>query len=282
MRVMITGAAGLLGAAVAREFATDTVAAFERAALELTDTAAVDAAVTRVAPDVIVNCAAYNDVDGAEEHAGDALRVNAFAVLSLARAAHACNARLVHYSTDFVFDGTADTPYSEQDAPSPRSVYGASKLLGDWFALEQPFNYVLRVESLFGVPGPASRRRGSLGTIVEHVRAGREVPVFTDRTVSPSFTGDVARATRALIERNVPGGLYHCVNSGHATWADIAAEVATILGYPFTPKPLTLASVQLKAQRPRYCALSNEKLRQVGVSMPHWKDALKTYLAQPA
>jgi len=282
MRVMITGAAGLLGAAVTREFGTDTVAAFDRAALELADAAAVDAAVARVAPDLIVNCAAYNDVDGAEDDAGEALRANAFAVLSLARAAHACGARLVHYSTDFVFDGTADTPYAEHHAASPRSVYGASKLLGDWFALEQPANYVLRVESLFGVPGPASRRRGSLGTIVEHIRAGREVPVFTDRTVSPSFTADVARATRALIERKAPGGLYHCVNSGHATWAEIAAETAEILGCPFTPKPLTLASVPLKAQRPRYCVLSNEKLRQAGVPMPHWKAALRAYLADPA
>jgi dTDP-4-dehydrorhamnose reductase len=278
MRVMITGAAGLLGAAVVREFQSDSVAAFDRAALELCDEPAVAAAVARVSPDLLVNCAAYNDVDAAEEQAGDALRVNAFAVLSLARAAASSGATFVHYSTDFVFDGGASRPYTEEDGPSPRSVYGASKLLGDWFALEHPRSYVLRVESLFGTPGPASRRRGSLGTIVEHIRAGREVPVFTDRTVSPSFTADVARATRALVKRNAPGGLYHCVNSGLGTWAEIAAKVAAILGRPLHARLLTLDKVSLKASRPRYCALSNEKLKKAGIEMPHWSDALQAYL----
>ena len=136
----------------------------------------------------------------------------------------------MHYSTDFVFDGETDRPYVESDRPNPRGVYAASKLLGDWFAADAPRAYVLRVESLFGDPGAGATRRGSLGTIVERIRRGDEVPVFVDRTVSPSYTADIARATRAVLERQLPTGIYHCVNEGFATWAEIAGEAARLLG----------------------------------------------------
>jgi dTDP-4-dehydrorhamnose reductase len=279
MRVMITGAAGLLAGAVQLEFAPHAeLCCFDRQALDLTDRAAVEAAVAGVAPDVIINCAAYNDVDGAEEKAVAALQVNTFAVLWLARASRATGASLIQYSTDFVFDGTATRPYTEEDTPAPRSVYGSSKLLGDWLALEEPKAYVLRVESLFGRVSP-NGRRGSLGRIVDQIKAGEEVPVFVDRTVSPSYTVDVARATRELLSLKAPAGLYHCVNSGWATWAEIAAEVGRILGVAVRSRPLTLASVALKAPRPLYCAMSNAKLARAGVAMPEWREALARHLA---
>src|SRR4051812_35500660 len=193
MRVLVTGAQGLLGAAIATAFRVDSeVHAATHATLDITDAEAVNTLVARVRPDAIVNCAAYNDVDGAEERAEHALRVNAFGVLTLARAAREVDAAFIHYSTDFVFDGETTRPYSETDPPNPRSVYAASKLLGDWFAAEAPRSYVLRVESLFGGPGVrAGARRGSLGTIVDRIVAGGEVPVFIDRTVSPSYTPDI-------------------------------------------------------------------------------------------
>jgi dTDP-4-dehydrorhamnose reductase len=280
MRVLVTGAAGLLGAAIQREFrAGYAVLALDRAALDLADETAVARTVASVAPDVIVNCAAYNDVDGAEREPEKALRVNAFGVLALARAARAAGATLFHYSTDFVFDGDASEPYDEDARPNPRGVYAASKLLGDWFAREAPGSYVLRVESLFGEPGASRTRRGSLGTIVERIRSGAEVPVFVDRTVSPSYTADIAVATRTLFERRTPPGLYHCVNSGAATWAEISHEAARLLDRPLRMVPITLESARLLAPRPRYCALSNARLAAAGVPMPHWQDALERYLA---
>ena len=281
MRVFVTGASGLLGAAIIREFDGNgaDVAAFDRAALDVTDPDAVERAVQATRPDVVINCAAYNDVDGAEDDATTALRVNAFAVRSLSDAARAAGARLVHYSTDFVFDGETTQPYVEDDRPNPRAVYGASKLLGDWFALENPAAYVLRVESLFGAPGPGRTRQGSLGVIVARIRAGEPVPAFTDRVVSPTCTSDIATATRALIEGGQPYGLYHCVNSGAATWAEVATEAARVLDLPITVKGITLESVALKAPRPKYCALSNVKLEAAGIRMPSWQAALRQYLA---
>lgn len=279
MRVVVTGAGGLLGAAIVREFSRDAdLIALDRARLDLTDEAAVAGVIAAERPDVIVNCAAYNDVDGAEEAPALALQTNAFAVLALSRAAAGAGATLVHYSSDFVFDGETDRPYVEEDPPNPRSAYAASKLLGDWFALDAPRAYVLRVESLFGPPGPAATRRGSLGTIVDRIRAGAEVPVFVDRVVSPSHTPDLARATRALVERQSPPGLYHCVNSGHASWAEIAEHAAGLLGLPLRMRPLTLDTARLRARRPRYCALSNGKLAAAGVPMRGWREALAEFV----
>jgi dTDP-4-dehydrorhamnose reductase len=278
MRVLVTGARGLLGAAIVREFQDVDLHAFSHERLDVADEDAVARTVSSIAPDAIVNCAAYNDVDRAEQEAEAALRVNAFAVISLARAARDAGAAFVHYSTDFVFDGESDRPYLETDRPNPRGVYAASKLLGEWFAADAPRAYVLRVESLFGDPGDGAIRRGSLGTIVDRIRRGDEVPVFVDRTVSPSFTTDIAHATRVVLEKQLPPGTYHCVNEGFATWAEVAGEAARLLGMSWKMTPLTLAAAALAAPRPRYCAMSPAKLADAGVVMPPWEDALARYL----
>jgi len=278
-RVLVTGASGLLGAAIVREFDNSAdVIPRDHAGLDVANEEAVASAFAAIRPHVVINCAAYNNVDEAEDNPLEALQVNAFAVLALARAAARHDASFVHYSSDFVFDGETTAPYTEEDPPNPRGVYAASKLLGDWFALDAPKSWVLRVESLFGVPAEGATRVGSLGTIVNRIRAGDEVPVFVDRTVSPSYTADVAAATRALVERDAPSGLYHCVNSGAATWAEIAAEAARLLGMPLRQKSITLELASLRAARPRYCALSNAKLAATGVAMPTWQNALKRYL----
>jgi dTDP-4-dehydrorhamnose reductase len=280
MKVHGFGAHGQLGAAIVREFAAGgEVVPLDRQAVDLADAGAVRTRILSERPAVIVNCAAYNDVDGAEEDPQTALRVNAFAVRTLARACAVADAMFVHYSTDFVFDGTADRPYVEEDEPNPRNVYASSKLLGEWFAAEAPRHYVLRVESLFGGPGAAVGTVGrSLATIVDRLRKGEEVPVFVDRTVSPGYAPDIADATLALVQRGAPPGLYHCVNTGAATWEAIALEAARLLNVRPRFKPLTLDTVSLRAPRPRYCALSNAKLARAGLAMPTWQDALARYL----
>src|SRR3954470_1388071 len=283
MRVVVTGAGGLLGSAIVDTFraAGDEVHALDHAALDIVDGAAVTRVTEHLRPDAIINCSAYNDVDAAEGDPLAALQVNAIGVLGLARAAKAVDAALVHYSTDFVFDGTASRPYTENDAPSPQSVYGASKLLGEWLAVDAPRHYVLRVESLFG-PAAVGRptRRGSLGTIVDRIRAAEPVPVFVDRTVSPSYTPDIAGVTRRLLASAAPEGLYHSVNDGASTWLEVAEEAARLLGLRLQPRPLTLESLSLRAKRPRYCAMSSIKLGALGIEMPSWRDALKRYVVE--
>jgi dTDP-4-dehydrorhamnose reductase len=279
-RVAIVGASGQLGAAVVDEFrAAAEVVPITRALADITDAAALTAAIERARPDVIVNCAAYNAVDAAEDHPVDALAVNSFAVRTLARAARTLDAALVHYGSDFVFDGEGSQPHSETDPVNPRSAYGASKLLGEWFALEAPRGYVLRVESLFGGAPGGPPPKGTVHSLVEGLRAGQRVTVFYDRTVSPTYVPDAARATRELLERSAPPGLYHCVSSGCCTWRDFAEAAARLLGVTPDLNAIRMQDVTLRAARPLYCAMSNQKLREAGVEMPGWRDALRRYLS---
>ncbi len=279
MRVLVTGARGQLGAAIVSEFGkAHEVIAVGREELDITDDAAVLAAVSRMQPQAIVNTAAYNDVDGAEDHPIETLNANAFAVRGLARAARQCHATLVHYGTDFVFDGTASRPYTEDDEPSPRSVYATSKLLGEWFAADASPYYVLRVESLFGRAPGGRPAKGSVAGILNTLTAGGSPNVFEDRTISPTYVIDAAAATRHLLEHQSPPGLYHCVNSGSATWLELARELARQLGVEPRFIPTRMADMTLKAQRPQYCVLSNDKLKAAGFAMPAWQDALARYL----
>ena len=283
MRVLVTGANGLLGSAIVREFARGhDVLPLTIDDLDVTAHASVMASVARAAPDAIVNCAAYNDVDGAEDNPVTALEANGFAVRSLAAAARAAGATLVHYSTDFVFDGTDDRPYTEDDQPEPRSFYAISKLVGDWFAPDAGRHFVLRVESLFGAPtAGAAARQSSVDRIINAIRQGREARVFVDRTVTPSFVVDVAAATRHLLESGAPHGLYHCVNSGCATWLDLALEIARLLNLNARLVAVPVAEVAMRARRPKYCALANGKIAAAGFAMPTWQDALARHLALP-
>jgi dTDP-4-dehydrorhamnose reductase len=275
MRIALVGARGQLGAALGHELAAghDTVA-FGRAELDISDAAAVAAAMARVEPDVILNAAAFTNVDAAEDRPIDALNGNAFGVRALARAARLQGAALIHYSSDFVFDGRASTPYTEADPPNPQNVYAASKLLGEWFARDTPRGYVLRVEALFGQAPGADPPKSSAATILNTLKAGGSPRVFVDRTITPTYIIDVARATRQLVESKAPAGLYHCVNSGQCTWLEFGREMARLLGLEPRLTPVRMSDVPMRAARPLYCALSNDKLRSIGIEMPSWQDAL--------
>jgi len=251
MKVLVLGARGQLGAAIVDEFrrGCDLVAP-DHAELDLADDARVHARVLAEKPAIVINCAAYNAVDAAEDNPVAALGVNAFGVRALARAAADLDATLVHYSTDFVFDGRTDRPYVESDTPNPQSVYAVSKLLGEWFAADAPRRYILRVESLFG-HAPGGPDRGSAAGIASRLMAGEEVRAFVDRTVSPTYVIDAACATRRMLAMGLPSGIYHCVNSGYCTWWEFANEAARLLERPARLVPIRVDDLSLRARRPR-------------------------------
>lgn len=277
--VLVTGASGRLAGFVAAAFAGRRLVLAARRDLDITDAGAVRRMVAEVRPAVIVNCAAYNDVEQAEDAVEDALAVNAFGVRELARAAAGVQATLVHYSTDFVFDGEADRPYVEGDRTRPLSAYAASKWLGERFAQDAPGALVLRVESLFGCEPEWQGPLGSLDAMVARLRTGQDVRAFTDRVVTPSYMIDVALATRHLVDNRAAPGIYHCVNSGQETWDGVVNEAARTMGVTAKVVPITLADVAMRAARPRFCALSNAKLAATGLTMPTWQDAIHRWLA---
>jgi dTDP-4-dehydrorhamnose reductase len=276
--VLVLGAHGQLGDAMTTQLEPrHEVIARGRDELDVTVPDAVRATVNSICPDVIVNCAAYTNVDHAQENPMPAFSANAWAVHTLARAAADIDATLVHFSTDFVFDGAADRPYDEASAPNPRSTYAVSKLVGEWMASDTPRHYVLRVESLFG----GRLARSSIDQMLAGIQAGRPVRAFVDRTVSPSYVDDVVAATARLLDDPAPYGLYHCVNTGWTTWATVARELARLVGRPDASiLEVPLAEAKLAAPRPKFAALSNAKLADAGIVMPTWQNALQRYVEQ--
>lgn len=279
-RAIVFGAGGQLGAAIVKRFQDGvssqySVTALPRENLDVTDTMAVAGVIRDTAPALVVNCSAYNDVDRAESDAAAAFAVNAFAVGAMARACQQSESVFVHYSTDFVFDGEASEPYREQDRARPLSMYGASKLFGEWLAADAPRHYVLRVSSLFG----GASARSSVDRIIASLADGASVPVFQDRTVSPSYVEDVVEATLRLLELGAAPGVYHCVSSGAASWLELGRRVAAELGANGRLlMPVSVSDVPMRASRPIYCALSNGRLAEVGVRMPPWQDAISRYV----
>ncbi len=280
MRILVLGANGQLGQAmIGRLAGGHHVMGRTRGELDITQAAAVAGDLRAVRPQVVINCAAYTNVDGAQDEPLSALAVNAWGPLNVARAAGEIDATLVHFSTDFVFDGEASQPYSESDLPRPQGTYAVSKLLGEWFSAELPRAYVLRVESLFG----GVNAKSSVDFLLKAIRDGKEARAFSDRVVSPSYVDDVVEATSALLEREAPAGLYHCVNTGSTTWFELAQELARLAHRPdavITAVPMGNAG--LRTPRPRFAALSNAKLASVGITMPTWQDALRRYVESTA
>jgi dTDP-4-dehydrorhamnose reductase len=281
MRVAVIGASGRLGAALTAGFASReyTVAAMHRADLDLTSRDSVEETLGEFGPDVIVNCSAYNAVDAAQTDMASAFALNATGPAFLADVAHRTGAMLVHYSSDFVFDGTACEPYTEDSPTNPLSVYGASKLAGEHEARKTPRHYVLRVESLFGGSG-INGHRATVDHIADRILRGDQVRAAVDRTVSPTYVPDAVNATAELVERELEYGVYHCVNGGHTTWYELAQEIAGQLGAPEADIVAMHADdLPVVAPRPRFCALANRKLSSGGITMPTWRSAIARHIA---
>jgi dTDP-4-dehydrorhamnose reductase len=278
MTVYVTGAAGQLGQAFVAGLAdTHDVIAVDRDEFDLTDMPTLVGALRGAAPSVIVNCAAFNAVDQAEADPLEVFRLNALVVHALASLANELGAVLVHFSSDFVFDGQQATPYAESDAPHPLSVYGLSKLMSEGLAAAASRHYILRLSSLFGGP----QRRSYVDRIVEAALTGRDVPVFADRVVSPSYTEEVVAATQFLLDEQAPAGVYHCVLGGYGTWADVAHEIVAELGAPASAVRLvTVSATPQVAHRPKFCALSTAKLAGLGYPVSPWQTVVRAYARQ--
>jgi dTDP-4-dehydrorhamnose reductase len=277
-RVLLTGAGAQLAGAIRHRFDGHCIlTAVTRQECDVASTTDVARVCGDAGPQVIINCASFNDVDGAERDPEGALRANGLALAVLADAATRARAVLLHYSTDFVFDPAVDPGPLREDAPvSPRSIYAQSKLLGEILAKRAPKHYVLRVASLFG----GSRAKSSLDRLAAAIRRGDTVKAFANRTVTPSYVPDLAAAAAAVLDGDVPYGLYHCVNSDHGTWVDVARAIAVESGIDpdraVTPVPFDPTA--FPARRPTYAALSNAALASHGVTMPTWRDAVARYV----
>ncbi len=278
----VLGAAGQLGRDLCARLPGEVVP-LDRTRADLTkpDQLRVTLAELRLA--VVVNCAAYNFVDKAEAEPDAAFAVNAWGVRHLARACRDLGATLVHFSTDYVFglDSTRTTPLQATDAPGPVSVYGMSKLCGEYAVrAECPRHFVIRTCGLYGVWGSGGKGGNFVETMLRKAGEGKPIPVVNDQHCTPSYTADVAAAAAALIATD-KYGLYHVTNSGATTWYELAKAVFELAGVKADLTPIPSSGYPTPARRPGYSVLSLDALAASGVPPPRpWRDAVAAYLAE--
>ncbi len=275
MRVLVTGAGGMLGTDVVRaaRAAEHEVTALDRAALDVTEGDAVADRVAAHRPDAVVNCAAYTDVDGAEDDLRFAMESNAEGAAAVARGAAAAGASVVYPSTDYVFDGSKHEPYVESDNPRPESVYGQTKLAGERATAEaNARHFVVRSAWLFGIAG-----RNFVDTMLRLAADRGEVVVVRDQCGSPTYTGHLARAVVGLLGRD-DYGVHHIAGGGQCSWYDLAREAFRQAGVTCHVRACTTHELARPAPRPPYSALTTE--RAGATRLPDWRVGVGDYLRE--
>ncbi len=281
MKIAIFGVGGQLGRAVAAHLAPGhDVVAIDRARADVRDADAVAEALHTSRPDWVVNSAAMTHVDRCENEPMAAFEVNAVGARNVARACSASNARLLHVSTDYVFDGEKQSPYVEDDTPRPVNAYGTSKLAGEFFVrAESDAHLVVRTSGLYGLY--ECRGKGTFAeTILARARQGQALRVVSDERLTPTFTEDLAKQVRAIVERGAPGGIYHATNAGSCSWYEFARELLALAGVSTSLEPIAAKEWKSPTRRPANSVLDNRALANLGLDvMPDWRDALKRYVS---
>lgn len=280
---VVFGAAGQLGVELVRELRARqyAVAAWDRGHVDITNPEAVENALTRSDPAVVFNAAAYNHVDVAEKEPQAAYLVNALAVRNLAMACRQTDARLVHFSTDHVFDGTARHPYAEDDPTRPLSAYGVSKLAGEMYAqayLESAL--IVRTSGVFGLGALATARGNFVELMLRLAASGHPIRVVEDHVASPTFAPLLAARTLDLVERG-QSGVFHIGGGFPISWFQFARAIFELAGIAGAPLVATNErEYRTPARRPKYSALSNAKMERLGLEpMPPLRQMLEAYLA---
>lgn len=276
MRVLVTGAAGMLGTDVCRAAtgAGFEVLAYERARLDICDRHAVEAVMRRARPDVVINCAAWTDVDGAESSPKAALEVNVEGAATVARATQRSGGRILHISSDYVFDGSKSTPYLESDPVNPLSAYGRSKLEGERaVAREAPEQHtIVRSSWLFGVVGRCFPK-----TILRLAAERERLAVVSDQIGCPTFTAHLAQAlVQVAGDEHLPG-VVHAAAAGQASWFDFAREVVVAAAIDCEVTPARTAELSRPAPRPPYSVLRSE--RSSAPALPDWREGLREFMS---
>jgi len=281
-KLLLVGGKGMLAQQVSLlASAQYDVNAVDLPEVDITDPLQVKAVFDDVAPEVVINCAAYTNVDGCETEQALAERVNGQAVGYLAEEAKRCNATLVHISTDYVFDGKKNTPYSEEDQVNPQSAYGRSKLLGEEAILASGLKkfFIVRTSWLYGLRG-----KNFVETIIHLASEREELGIVADQIGSPTYTADLADAIFCLLNSTAPFGVYHFSNEGQCSWYEFAKEIVGLAkesGLPVKAsviKPISSEEYPLPATWPAFSVFSKQKYCQAtGCDVPLWKDSLREY-----
>ncbi|MFC4323378.1 dTDP-4-dehydrorhamnose reductase [Litchfieldia salsa] len=278
MIVLVTGVRGQLGHDVVKSLGSRNheVHGVEREQLDITNEADVKSLIAEIKPDAIIHCAAYTNVDGAEQDKDTAYEVNALGAKYLAQAAKSVDAKMVYVSTDYVFNGTAETPYKVDEPTNPLGVYGETKLAGEEFTSEilDKF-FIVRTAWVFGING-----NNFVKTMLKLGKERGELGVVHDQIGSPTYTVDLANFLVELVESD-KYGIYHATNDGVCSWFDFAEEIFKQAGLEVKVNPLTTEQFPRPAARPKYSVLDKTKITEQNFTpLRDWKEALASYLKE--
>ena len=277
--VLITGGEGQLASDL-RELLDDSpVAAPGREALDITDDDAVGRTLAEVQPTLVFNCAAFHNVDLCEREEDRSFEVNARAVKRLAERCAEAEAKLVHMSTNYVFDGSAEAPYQEDDAPAPQSIYALSKLAGEYAALAYaPGALVARTGGLYGQYGSASKGGNFVTRMLQRAREQGELAVVADQRLSPTPTADLAAAVIEAVRAGA-GGLVHLTASGSCSWHEFTEAIVELAGVEVEVRPTETTRPPGGARRPLNGVLARPRADALGLTpLPHWREGLESYM----
>lgn len=275
MKILITGANGMLAKAVKEELKENELVCTDVEELDITNLDAVRLYTKKVKPDYIINCAAYTAVDKAEEQEELVYKINAIGPKNLAIAAQENDAVLVHISTDYVFGGDKDTSkdYNEDDKKNPQAVYGKTKLAGEKFIEENCKKfYIFRTAWLYG------EGHNFVRTMINLSKEHDEVKVVNDQHGSPTYAVDLASIIHQAMEKQIPFGVYNSTNMGYTTWYDFTKMIYDLEGINCKVIPVTSEEFKSAAKRPKNSQMSKSKLLKYGIKIPTYEDALKRYL----
>lgn len=283
MKVAVIGANGQLGQDVFQAFlaARQDVVALTHADIEITSLKSVQLTLERVEPDLVINTAAFHNVDRCEKEPVQAFTVNALGARNVAQAADAAGARLIHISTDYVFNGSQRTPYTESDPVAPLNVYGNTKLAGEFFVRAIQRHFVVRVSAIYG--HHPCRAKGGLNFVEMMLKLAKEndeVRVVNDEFVSPTPTIQIARQLVEL-SKSSNYGLYHATTEGSCSWFEFASAIFELTGTKVHLEPAGPREFSAKAPRPKYSVLENHALKSKSLNVfSHWKNGLEDYLRE--
>jgi dTDP-4-dehydrorhamnose reductase len=282
MKIIIIGADGQLGSDLSRIIPVEMQIPLTIKDIDISQKERTIDIIKKHSPDVVINTAAYHRVDDCEDNVETAFLVNSIGPRYLALACKEINAKLVHVSTDYVFDGSKKTPYLEDELPKPRSVYAISKLAGEYCVRTiYEKHFVVRSSGLYGIAGCLGKGGGNfVDNIIKQAESNPELKVVGDEVVSPTYSADLAKKIFELIKTE-HYGLYHIVNHGGASWYAFANKIFQIMGKKIIINEVKASDFKLKASRPSYSVLQNGALKKIGLDdLRTWEEALADYLAQ--
>jgi dTDP-4-dehydrorhamnose reductase len=280
VKIVIVGSTGQLGSDLMKILREDhEVIGLTHQKIEVTDYNS-SLSLKEYHPDIIINTAAFHRTDQCEEEPEKTFLVNAIGPRNIAKVSREIEATTIFISTDYVFDGTKNEPYTEEDVPNPINTYGISKLAGEFYTRQNSKHYVVRVASLFGAAGASGKGGNFVETMITKAKKQEPISVVDDQWMSPTYTRDAAKAMKKAIESELPFGTYHTTNEGFCTWFQFTKQILSLLNLNPILTPIKTTQLQLRAQRPRFSALRSAKLPKYGIRTREWTEALSDYLVE--